>query len=301
MATRRALDGSQDTAPRAVARALGARARWAARSRPTSSARSSGSTLLVLGAMTLIALMLPGRGRPDQLVDRGLRAVVRDDALAAAVLPAGRRLVARMGPGDAAGIGLGDHAPRAEHHLRRDRGRGPGPRSACPASVASGDALAGTLTDWFTAPGAFILLVGLAVLGIIVGFGIPLRRLMHPAVGTARWFGRDRRRLDATDRDRRRRRLEPPPPASRGHRRQRRPRRATQRQDRPRRRPSPGQTGVWGESEELAIPAAVPSKGQTSSTFAPARGHGRRRRRRWSPRSGRCATPTTSPMPATRR
>ncbi len=37
--------------------------------------------------------------------------------------------------------------------------------------------------------------------------------------------------------------------------------------------PSPGQTGVWGD-DETAIPAAVPSKGQTSNTFAPARGVG---------------------------
>ena len=52
-----------------------------------------------------------------------------------------------------------------------------------------GRALAGTLTDLFTAPGAFILLIALAVVGIIVGFGIPLRQLTKPAVGTARWMG----------------------------------------------------------------------------------------------------------------
>jgi len=37
--------------------------------------------------------------------------------------------------------------------------------------------------------------------------------------------------------------------------------------------PSPGQTGVWGDDEN-GIPAAVPSRGQTSNTFAPPRGAG---------------------------
>ena len=35
--------------------------------------------------------------------------------------------------------------------------------------------------------------------------------------------------------------------------------------------PSPGQTGAWGDDEN-AIPTAIPSKAQTSNTFAPARG-----------------------------
>jgi S-DNA-T family DNA segregation ATPase FtsK/SpoIIIE len=36
--------------------------------------------------------------------------------------------------------------------------------------------------------------------------------------------------------------------------------------------PSPGQTGVWGDGDEAAIPAAIPSPRPVSSTFAPARG-----------------------------
>ena len=133
-----------------------------------------------------------------------------------------------------------------------------------------GRALAGTLTDWFTAPGAFILLVGLAILGIIVGFGIPLRRLMHPAVGTARWFGATAAasmRRTATDDD-------AVSTAAAGEAAIAANTRARTNGKTVPAAPSPGQTGVWGESEELAIPAAVPSKGQTSSTFAPARGTG---------------------------
>ena len=52
-----------------------------------------------------------------------------------------------------------------------------------------GRGLASTLTDLFSAPGAFVLLIALAILGVIIGFGIPLRQLAKPAVGTARWMG----------------------------------------------------------------------------------------------------------------
>src|SRR4029079_5578791 len=52
-----------------------------------------------------------------------------------------------------------------------------------------GRGLASTLTDLFSAPGAFVLLIALAILGVIIGFGIPLRQLARPAVGTARWMG----------------------------------------------------------------------------------------------------------------
>ena len=38
--------------------------------------------------------------------------------------------------------------------------------------------------------------------------------------------------------------------------------------------PSPGQTGVWADNDDNAIPAAIPSPRPTSSTFAPARGPG---------------------------
>ncbi len=146
-----------------------------------------GLTLLVLGAMTLIALTLPSEGALTELVDRRLRAVVRDDALGRAVPAAARRLVARMGPRHAAGLGLGDHPRRPVHHLRGHR-RAPPRSSASP--VAGSDGLwRRILTDLFSAPGAFVLLIALAVLGVIVGFGIPLRQLARPAVGTARWMG----------------------------------------------------------------------------------------------------------------
>ena len=60
--------------------------------------------------------------------------------------------------------------------------------------------------------------------------------------------------------------MRPPP------RRSRRTERTAGRTARPSRAaPSPGQTGAWGDDEN-AIPTAIPSKAQTSNTFAPARG-----------------------------
>jgi S-DNA-T family DNA segregation ATPase FtsK/SpoIIIE len=128
-----------------------------------------------------------------------------------------------------------------------------------------GRALAGTLTDLFGTAGAFVLLLALAVLGILVGFGIPLRQLLRPAVGTARWFG------STAAASMRRTPPDGTVPAAAvvadvaTNGRVRTNGKAVSAA------PSPGQTGAWGENDESAIPAAVPSKGQTSNTFAPAR------------------------------
>ena len=58
-----------------------------------------------------------------------------------------------------------------------------------------GRGLASTLTDLFSAPGAFVLLVALAIFGVIVGFGIPLRQLTEPAVRHGPLDGHDRSRV----------------------------------------------------------------------------------------------------------
>jgi DNA segregation ATPase FtsK/SpoIIIE-like protein len=131
-----------------------------------------------------------------------------------------------------------------------------------------GRALAGTLTDLFSAPGAFVLLVGLAIVGVIVGFGIPLRKLATPAVGTARWVGTTAaaslKRTPAEE-DAAAAALAAAAPAVTNGKNGR-----TNGKTVPA-APSPGQTGAWGD-EENAIPTAIPSKAQTSNTFAPSRG-----------------------------
>jgi S-DNA-T family DNA segregation ATPase FtsK/SpoIIIE len=130
-----------------------------------------------------------------------------------------------------------------------------------------GRALEGLLSDLVTPAGAFVLLVGLSVLGIVIGFGIPLRQLTKPAVGSAKWFGTTAaasfKRTPPEDGD-----ATPDIAATTA---------ATNGKARTNGKgvaaaPSPGQTGAWADDDELAIPAAVPSKAQTSSTFAPPRG-----------------------------
>ncbi|MEA2546252.1 MAG: segregation ATPase FtsK/SpoIIIE, family, partial [Chloroflexota bacterium] len=128
-------------------------------------------------------------------------------------------------------------------------------------------------------PAAFVILVGLGVLALVYGLNVPLRTLLSPVTGTARWFGTTaaasmRRDTAAGD---------PPPGGDPG--RGRTPALAADvaaRAGRPSRAgvggtaDSPGQTPIWGEGgrEEGRIPAAVPSTAPTSATFAPARNGG---------------------------
>jgi S-DNA-T family DNA segregation ATPase FtsK/SpoIIIE len=133
-----------------------------------------------------------------------------------------------------------------------------------------GRALAMNLNGLITPVGAFVVLIGLAALGLVVGFGIPLRQLLHPAVGTARWVGSTAadalRRSPTNGTDAGDRSVTSSEPANGRGRSGVKSVPAG---------PSPGQTGVWGDGgEESAIPTAIPSPRPTSSTFAPARGLG---------------------------
>jgi S-DNA-T family DNA segregation ATPase FtsK/SpoIIIE len=134
-----------------------------------------------------------------------------------------------------------------------------------------GRALADTLSGLVSPAGAFVVCIALAILGIIVGFGIPLRQILHPAVGTARWFGStaaEALRRTPMDAD-----ASPDPRDAIAPADGRAARAAMSGRAVPAIPvgPSPGQTGAWGDDEN-GIPAAVPSKGQTSNTFAPPRG-----------------------------
>ena len=131
------------------------------------------------------------------------------------------------------------------------------------------------LVDPLTAPGAFVLLVAIGAVGVMLAFNLPLRDLVRPGTRLARWLGttvsasmqRDGRpagaagTLDA--------------PAARSD-RSASIRTAAGRAGRPTisAAGSSGQTGIWGGDEADRIPAGVPSQGQTSSTFAPARAAG---------------------------
>jgi S-DNA-T family DNA segregation ATPase FtsK/SpoIIIE len=242
---------------------------WTTRLTPDVVRSILGLVLLVLGAITLIALLPAGRGTLTSWWT---------DVFA---LPLGRLrwllpffLLAagwwlEWGPGKRPGSGWGITVLGLVITYLGVLGA---------ARIVSGDpfmggrigqALAETLGGLVSFPGAFILLMGLAVFGLIVGFGIPLRQLLKPAVGTARWVG-----TTAADALRR----TPPeddgtahkPPASvptngKGRGGAIRPIGTA---------PSPGQTGVWGEGDEAAIPVAIPSPRPVSSTFAPPRSSG---------------------------
>jgi len=262
VATRRRSTARKTPARPSRARSSSA---WSSRLTPDVVRSIIGLTLLVLGAMTLIALILPGQGALTSWwtgVFAPWFGTMRW-LLPFFLLAAGWWL--EWGPGTRPGSGWGITLlglgityvgiVGAAQVLGVSGGR-------------VGRALANTLTDLFTPAGALILLIGLAAFGIIVGFGIPLRQLVHPAVGTARWFG-----ATAATSLRRAPQDEGSPAAAATT------DAATATNGRGRANgktvsaaASPGQTGAWAENDELAIPAAVPNKGQTSSTFAPARG-----------------------------
>ncbi|HEU5225389.1 MAG TPA: DNA translocase FtsK 4TM domain-containing protein, partial [Actinomycetota bacterium] len=234
-----------------------------------------GVSLLVLGAMTLIALMLPGEGALTSWWT-GVFAPWFGSMrwlLPFFLLLGGWWL--EWGPGTRPGSGWGITLLGLAITYVGIVSAAQVAATALGVSPATGGrigrALAGTLSDLFTPAGAFVLLIGLAVVGVIVGFGIPLRQIMRPAVGSARWFGNTAadalRRTPLDDGDKADEVAAAAAVAATNGK--------TKGPGKPvMASPSPGQTGVWGEDDELAIPAAVPSKVQTSNTFAPPRGAG---------------------------
>ncbi len=263
MATRRRLVTRKPSSRPSRARRSSA---WTSRLTPDVVRSILGLFLLVLGAMTLIALMPTGRGAltswwTDLFAPwfGRLRWL-----LPFFLLSAGWWL--EWGPGRRPGSGWGITVLGLAITYAGVLGAAQILWGE-PTGGRIGHALAGRLGDLFTPAGAFVLLVGLAVLGLIIGFGIPLRQLLHPAVGTARWVG-----------------------STAAEALRRAPSNGSAPEDRPAPTPdqaangrgrggarsvpagaSPGQTGVWGDGDESAIPSAIPSARPTSSTFAPAR------------------------------
>ena len=220
-----------------------------------------GLTLLVLGAMTLIALTLPGEGALTSWWTGVFSPWFGTMRWVAPFLLLLAGWWLEWGPGTRPNSGWGITLlgllitycgiAGAAQVLGVSGGR-------------IGRSLAGLLTDLFSAPGAFVLLIALAIFGVIVGFGIPLRQLAKPAVGTARWMGTTAaaslKRTPAEE--------EADSKAAEAE--------ATATVGRSKAAKaiavgpgtSPGQTGVW---DEATIPAAVPSAVPNSATFAPAR------------------------------
>jgi S-DNA-T family DNA segregation ATPase FtsK/SpoIIIE len=241
-----------------------------------------GLILLALGAITLIALMLPGEG---SLTDWWI-------SISGPFFGTGRWLLpfvlllsgwyVEWGPGKQPGapwgrtllgigmayvgfLGLVELLKVANPVDGEPTGGG-----------RIGRLLSGLLEPLLTAPGTFVILVVLLVAGLLIAFDLPLRSLLSPATRAAKAAGstlQDRTAKPAgdtgatarpgaasgaaavaaaggsagTDRD----------PGRRG----RAPRMAPG--------DAPGQTGVWGD--ENAIPTPIPSVVPSSGTVAPLR------------------------------
>jgi hypothetical protein len=231
-----------------------------------------GILLLVLGAVTLIALTLPGRGA---LTDWWIGSVgpwfgsVRW-LLPFILLAAGWYL--EWGPGRQPNSGWGLTLAGAATAYAGLLGvvEIVGPFSG----GIVGRLLDAVLVPLITAPGAVVLLAGLTLAGLLLAFNLQLKQLLGPVTGTARWFGttaaaslrRESSPVAANGRDRRH--AEPVGPGrTRGGGRTAVAGSAA---------PPAGQTGIWGGTDEDGerIPTAVPSTVPTSATFAPARNGG---------------------------
>ncbi|HSL77451.1 MAG TPA: DNA translocase FtsK [Candidatus Limnocylindrales bacterium] len=152
-----------------------------------------GTAMMALGAITLIALILPGEG---SLTDWWRNTIAPWFETGRWLLPfllLGGGWYVAGGPGRApgsgwgmtiAGLGLAYIAGLGAFEVLKldffDTERGGG---------RIGRFLAGTLEPLLTGPGTFVLLAAIAGLGLMLAFNLQLRDLIAPFTGTARWLG----------------------------------------------------------------------------------------------------------------
>jgi S-DNA-T family DNA segregation ATPase FtsK/SpoIIIE len=188
------------TSPRATGRAPRGRARGSQLSRdlqriftPEVVRTIVGTAMMALGAITLIALILPGEG---SLTDWWRNTIAPWFETGRWLLPfllLGGGWYVAGGPGRApgsgwgmtiAGLGLAYVAGLGAFEVLKldffDAERGGG---------RIGRFLAGTLEPLLTGPGTFVLLAAIAGLGLMLAFNLQLRELIAPLTGTARWLG----------------------------------------------------------------------------------------------------------------
>jgi DNA segregation ATPase FtsK/SpoIIIE, S-DNA-T family len=222
----------------------------------------TGIVLLVLGAVTLIALLLQGQGALTQwwIGTVGPWFGSLRWLLPFLLLAAGWYL--EWGPGRNPGSGWGRTLIGTA--LVYVGLLGVVQVLGVTSGGRIGRFLGSILTPLLTAPGAVVILLALIAIGLMIGFNLRPSDLLHPATTMARWFGSTAaaslRRDGATG--------EAPASgngAAAG--------RARGRPPIPVGPASPGQTGIWskgvdGDGDDGRIPAAVPSVGPTSNTFA---------------------------------
>jgi S-DNA-T family DNA segregation ATPase FtsK/SpoIIIE len=149
--------------------------------------------MMALGAITLIALLLPGKGALTDLWRDSIAPWFETGRwLLPFLLLAGGWWIA-AGPGKKAGsgwgmtlgglaiayvAGLGAFEVVAFELFDDERGGG-----------RIGRFLAAMLEPLLTAPGAIVLLVAIGSLGLMLAFNLQFRQLVAPITGTARWVG----------------------------------------------------------------------------------------------------------------
>jgi S-DNA-T family DNA segregation ATPase FtsK/SpoIIIE len=232
-----------------------------------------GIFLLVLGAVTLIALALPGQGRLTDIWRDSIAPWFETGRWLLPFLLLGAGWYVEWGPGKRpgsgwgttlAGIGiayvgfLGAFEILDLTLFGTERGGG-----------RIGRFLEGLLEPLLTGPGAFIVLLAIACIGLMLAFNLQLRELLRPLTGTARW-------LSAAAATAMRREPAAPDRHAAGAGESAAARTRGGRTGVVAGPASPGQTGLWtrdgnGDGDENRIPAAVPSSVPQSATFAPAR------------------------------
>ena len=152
-----------------------------------------GTAMMALGAITLIALILPGQGALTDWWRDSIAPWFETGRWLLPFLLLGGGWYVAGGPGRApgsgwgmtiAGLGLAFIAGLGAFEVLKlelfDTERGGG---------RIGRFLAGTLEPLLTGPGTFVLLAAIAGLGLMLAFNLQLRELVAPLTGTARWVG----------------------------------------------------------------------------------------------------------------
>ena len=149
--------------------------------------------MMALGAITLIALMLPGQGALTDWWRDSIAPWFETGRWLLPFLLLGGGWYVAGGPGrqpgsgwgmTLAGLGIAFIAGLGAFEVLKidlfDTERGGG---------RIGRFLAGTLEPLLTGPGTFVLLAAIALLGLMLAFNLQLREVLAPFVGGARWVG----------------------------------------------------------------------------------------------------------------
>jgi S-DNA-T family DNA segregation ATPase FtsK/SpoIIIE len=154
-----------------------------------------GLTLIVIGTVTVIALIFPGAGVFNRYVEDLLRPAVGQGAWLLAILLIVAGIVverpSQLGYASTlsviggiivfvAGLGL----------IHLVWGRGASPEALSQGGGALGNTMSSVLSDLMSAPGAFVVLLGLLTGGLILLLNVTLRGLLRPVTGGGRILAR---------------------------------------------------------------------------------------------------------------